>query len=121
MSSPRDIPFSSNETHRTVDRAAKALELLSAFSFQTRRLSLGKLASRTGIPRDGISLAVHARGRALRYRGAYQPGLKCFILGNASPPIWICMKIARPHLVALRDATRETTGIAILDHCQVVY
>jgi DNA-binding IclR family transcriptional regulator len=53
--------------------------------------------------------------------GKYRLGLKCFILGNASPPIWICMKIARPHLVALRDATRETTGIAILDHCQVVY
>ena len=28
---------------------------------------------------------------------------------------------AHPHLVALRDATRETTQIAILDHWQVVY
>src|SRR5947207_5953726 len=30
-------------------------------------------------------------------------------------------EIARPHLVALRDRTRETTQIAILDHWQVVY
>src|SRR5439155_20784672 len=28
---------------------------------------------------------------------------------------------AHPHLVALRDSTRETTQIAILDHWQVVY
>jgi hypothetical protein len=30
----------------TVDAAAKALELLSTFSFQERRLSLGELAAR---------------------------------------------------------------------------
>ena len=35
----------------TVDAAAKALELLSTFSFQERRLSLSKLARHTGIPR----------------------------------------------------------------------
>jgi DNA-binding IclR family transcriptional regulator len=35
----------------TVDAAAKALELLSAFPFHERRRSLGALAARTGIPR----------------------------------------------------------------------
>src|SRR5882724_5553743 len=35
----------------TVDAAAKALELLSVFSFREPRLSLADLAKRTGIPR----------------------------------------------------------------------
>ena len=35
----------------TVDAAAKALELLSVFSFREPRLSLADLATRTGIPR----------------------------------------------------------------------
>ena len=35
----------------TVDAAAKALDLLSAFSFREPRLSLADLATRTGIPR----------------------------------------------------------------------
>jgi hypothetical protein len=53
----------------TVDAVAKALELLSTFSFHDRRLRLSALAARTGVPRDGISLAVHARGRTLRHQG----------------------------------------------------
>ena len=44
-------PKARTATRYTVDAAAKALELLSVFSFREPRLSLADLAKRTGIPR----------------------------------------------------------------------
>jgi IclR family KDG regulon transcriptional repressor len=108
----------------TVDAAAKALELLSTFSFQERRLSLSSLATRTGIPRATafrLLSTLEAARFVTKADGEYQLGLKCFMLGNIVAADLDLREIARPHLVALRDATRETTQIAILDHWQVVY
>jgi DNA-binding IclR family transcriptional regulator len=56
-----------------------------------------------------------------KVHGAFQPGIKCFVLGNIVAGGLDLRETARPHLVALREATRETTQIAILDHWQVVY
>jgi DNA-binding IclR family transcriptional regulator len=53
--------------------------------------------------------------------GAYQLGIKCFVLGNIVAGGLDLRETARPHLAALRETTRETTQIAILDHWQVVY
>jgi len=108
----------------TVDAAAKALELLSTFSFHERRLSLSELAARTGIPRATafrLLSTLEAARFVTKAGGEYQLGLKCFMLGNVVAADLDVREIARPHLVALRDATRETTQIAILDHWQVVY
>jgi IclR family KDG regulon transcriptional repressor len=108
----------------TVDAAAKALELLSTFSFHERRLSLSELAARTGIPRATafrLLSTLEAARFVTKAGGEYQLGLKCFMLGNVVAADLDLRAIARPHLVALRDATRETTQIAILDHWQVVY
>jgi IclR family KDG regulon transcriptional repressor len=108
----------------TVDAAAKALELLSAFSFHERRLSLGALAARTGIPRATafrLLSTLEAARFVTKAGGEYQLGLKCFMLGNVVAADLDVREIARPHLVALRDAIRETTQIAILDHWQVIY
>jgi len=108
----------------TVDAAAKALELLSTFSFQERRLSLSELAARTGIPRATafrLLSTLEAARFVTKVGGEYQLGLKCFMLGNVVASDLDLREIARPHLVALRDATRETTQIAILDNWQVVY
>jgi DNA-binding IclR family transcriptional regulator len=108
----------------TVDAAAKALELLNTFSFTERRLSLSALATRTGIPRATafrLLSTLEASGFVTKTIGEYQLGLKCFVLGNIVAADLDLKEVALPHLVALRDATRETTQIAILDHWQVVY
>jgi DNA-binding IclR family transcriptional regulator len=108
----------------TVDAAAKALELLNTFSFNERRLSLSALAERTGIPRATafrLLSTLEASGFVTKTVGEYQLGLKCFVLGNIVAADLDLKEVAYPHLVALRDATRETTQIAILDHWQVVY
>src|SRR4051794_34509965 len=108
----------------TVDAAAKALELLSVFSFREPRLSLAELASRTGIPRATafrLLSTLEQSGFLDKVHGAYQLGIKCFVLGNIVAGGLDLRETARPHLVALRESTRETTQIAILDHWQVVY
>src|SRR5438045_1030621 len=108
----------------TVDAAAKALELLSVFSFREPRLSLADLAQRTGIPRATafrLLSTLEQSGFLAKEHGAYQLGIKCFVLGNIVAGGLDLRETAHPHLVALRDATRETTQIAILDHWQVVY
>lgn len=107
-----------------VDAAAKALELLSVFSFREPRLSLADLAARTGIPRATafrLLSTLEQSGFLVKDHGAYQLGIKCFVLGNIVAGGMDLRETAHPHLVALRDATRETTQIAILDHWQVVY
>jgi len=108
----------------TVDAAAKALELLGAFSFREPRLSLAELAEKTGIPRATafrLLSTLEQSGFLAKAHGAYQLGIKCFVLGNIVAGGLDLRETAHPHLVALRDATRETTQIAILDHWQVVY
>jgi DNA-binding IclR family transcriptional regulator len=108
----------------TVDAAAKALELLSVFSFREPRLSLAELAARTGIPRATafrLLSTLEGSGFLVKVHGAYQLGIKCFVLGNIVAGGLDLRETAHPHLVGLRDATRETTQIGILDHWQVVY
>jgi IclR family transcriptional regulator, KDG regulon repressor len=107
-----------------VDAAAKALELLSVFSYREPRLSLADLATRTGIPRATafrLLSTLEQSGFLAKDHGAYQLGIKCFVLGNIVAGGLDLRETARPHLAALRESTRETTQIAILDHWQVVY
>jgi len=108
----------------TVDAAAKALDLLNAFSFEDRKLSLSDLAARTGIPRATafrLLSTLESSGFVRKAGGEYHLGVKCFVLGNIVAADLDLEDVAHPHLVALRDTTRETTHLAILDDWQVVY
>ena len=108
----------------TVDAAAKALELLNAFSFTDRKFSLNTLASRTGIPKATafrLLSTLEQSGFVSKIGLEYHLGIKCLVLGNIVAADLDVRERAHPHLVALRDLTRETTHIAVLHHWQVVY
>jgi DNA-binding IclR family transcriptional regulator len=108
----------------TVDAAAKALELLNVFSFKERRLSLSELATRTGIPRATafrLLSTLEQSGFIAKIGGEYHLGIKCLVLGNVVAADLDVREKAHPHLVALRDSTRETTHVAVLHRWQVVY
>ena len=118
------IPKLAQAGRYTVDAAAKALELLNAFSFQDRRLSLAELAARTGIPRATafrLLSTLEEAGFVVKESGDYRLGVKCFVLGNIAAADFDLRQVAQTHLSALRDDTGETTHLAILDHWQVVY
>jgi DNA-binding IclR family transcriptional regulator len=108
----------------TVDAAAKALDLLSAFSFREPRLSLAELATRTGIPRPTafrLLTTLEQAGFVAKVNAEYQLGIKCFVLGNIVASSLDLRKKAQPHLEQLRDATGETVHLAVLDRWQVLY
>lgn len=108
----------------TVDAAAKALQILSAFSLDDPRLSLAELAARTGIPRATafrLLTTLEQAGFVAKEAAEYRLGFKCFVLGNVAGADLDLRREALPHLTALRDATGETTQIAVLDNWQVVF
>jgi DNA-binding IclR family transcriptional regulator len=108
----------------TVDAAAKALDLLNVFSFRERSLTLNSLASRTGIPKATafrLLSTLEQSGFVSKVGAEYHLGIKCLVLGNIVAADLDLREKAHPHLVALRDATRETTHVAVLHQWQVVY
>jgi len=108
----------------TVDAAAKALDLLSAFSVREPKLSLADLATRTGIPRPTafrLLTTLEQAGFVTKVSGEYQPGIKCFVLGNVVAANLDLREKAQAHLERLRDVTGETVHLAVLDQWQVVY
>jgi DNA-binding IclR family transcriptional regulator len=108
----------------TVDAAAKALDLLTAFSFREPRLSLADLATRTGIPRPTafrLLTTLEQAGFVSKRSGEYQLGIKCFVLGNIVASSLDLREKARTHLERLRDVTGETVHLAVLDQWQVLY
>jgi DNA-binding IclR family transcriptional regulator len=118
------MPKPASEHRYIVSAVAKALQLLSGFSVREQHLSLADLASRTRIPRATafrLLATLESEGFLVKEDGEYRLGFKCFVLGNVAAAGLDLRKEARPHLVALRDATGETTQVAILDSWQVVY
>ena len=108
----------------TVDAAAKALDLLGAFSFREPRLSLADLATRTGIPRPTafrLLTTLEQAGFVSKISGEYQLGIKCFVLGNIVAATLDLREKAHAHLERLRDATGETVHLAVLERQQVLY
>src|SRR2546430_16813957 len=79
------MPRSAQTSRYTVDAAAKALELLNAFSFHDRRLSLAELAARTGIPRATafrLLSTLEEAGFVVEESGDYRLGIQWFGVGN---------------------------------------
>jgi DNA-binding IclR family transcriptional regulator len=108
----------------TVDAAAKALQILSVFSQNERRMSLAELAARTGIPRATafrLLSTLEQSGFLVKESAEYRLGFKCFVLGSIAGADLDLRREAVPHLTALRDATGETTQIAVLDNWHVVF
>jgi DNA-binding IclR family transcriptional regulator len=118
------MPKPAGEHRYVVSAVAKALQLLNGFSVREQHLSLAELASRTRIPRATafrLLATLESEGFLVKEDGEYRLGFKCFVLGNVAAAGLDLRKEARPHLLALRDATGETTQVAILDSWQVVY
>jgi DNA-binding IclR family transcriptional regulator len=119
----RDLKAASMRRY-TVDAAAKALDLLTAFSFGEPRLSLADLAARTRIPRPRafrLLTTLELAGFVARINGEYQLGIKCFVLGNVVASSLDLREKALAHLERLRDSAGETVHLAVLDEWQVLY
>lgn len=114
---------------RTLDGTstlAKGLRLLDAFSSERPTLDLGDLVRATGLPRA----TAHRLLSALRTLGYvqydsttrhYRLGYKLLERGYLVSEQIELRPIARPHMERLRDLTRETVSLQIVDGDTGVY
>ncbi|HXF81558.1 MAG TPA: IclR family transcriptional regulator [bacterium] len=114
---------------RTLDGTStltKGLRLLDAFSSERPTLDLGDLVRATGLPRA----TAHRLLSALRTLGyvQYDPATRHYRLGYkllergylVSEQIEL-RRVARPHMERLRDLTRETVSLQVVDGDAGVY
>ncbi|WP_431878038.1 IclR family transcriptional regulator [Amycolatopsis sacchari] len=104
--------------------AARLTALLTAFAPGDERLGASELARRTGLPKSSVHrllghLVTH--GLLERDGGAVRLGLKLFEIGQLAVRGPGLVDAARPYLADLREATRNTVHLAVLEGTEVVY
>jgi DNA-binding IclR family transcriptional regulator len=110
---------SGNEsTERLIAGVERAVSVLMALSDGPGPLGTNELARRTGINASTVSrlLATLARDELVQRvpaTGRYRLGLRLIQLGNAALAGVELREIARPHLLALREATGETATLSV--------
>ncbi|MEQ0563279.1 IclR family transcriptional regulator [Amycolatopsis sp. NEAU-NG30] len=105
--------------------AARLAALLEAFRPGDETLGVSELARRTGLAKTTVHRLVgHLTGTGLLERdggGAVRLGLRLFEIGQLASPRRGLVEAARPYLADLREATRNTVHLAILEGTEVVY
>ncbi|SFI56189.1 MULTISPECIES: IclR family transcriptional regulator [Amycolatopsis] len=104
--------------------AARLTALLCAFAPGDECLGASELARRTGLPKSSVHrllghLVTH--GLLERDGGAVRLGLKLFEIGQLAVRGRGLVDAARPYLADLREATRNTVHLAVLEGTEVVY
>lgn len=103
---------------------ARLVALLTAFQPGDRALGVSELARRSGIPKTSAHrLAGHLVEHGIFERAGtcVRLGLKIFEIGQLATHQRGLIDAARPHLADLREATRNTTHLAVLEGAEVVY
>jgi DNA-binding IclR family transcriptional regulator len=98
--------------------------LLAAFRPQDQGLGVSELARRTGLPKSTVHrlAADLARCGLLERNGTgVQLGLRLFELGQLAPRRRGLRGAALPFMADLREATRNTIHLAVLEGTEVVY
>lgn len=101
----------------------KAFDVLDAFDYDKRILTLSEVSRRSGLPKSTVHriLAKLLEVRAVERAGnGYRVGLRMFSMGMCSAEVQV-RDYALPHLERLRRLTRQTVHLAVLDSSDVVY
>ena len=99
-------------------------DLLAAFGPTDTTLGVNELTRRTGIPKATVSrLVKEMEGVGFLERSGAKVGLglRLFELGERASRRRSVREVALPFLADLREATRQTVHLAILDGAEVVY
>jgi len=109
-------PGDSGERH--IATVGRAVAVLTALAESPRDLGTNELARLTGINASSVSrvLATLAHDELVRRvpdNGRYRLGLRLVQLGNAALARVDLREVVRPHLLALTEATGETSTLSI--------
>jgi IclR family transcriptional regulator, acetate operon repressor len=102
----------------------RVLSVLEAFRGDEDAVSPAELVRRTGLPRSTVYriVAVLAgEGLIERQADTARLGVRLFELGQRVPRQRVLRDAAAPYLRDLREATRQTVHLAILEGSEVVY
>lgn len=107
-----------DSTERMVATVGRAVAVLTALAESPRDLGTNELARMTGINPSSVSrvLATLARDELVKRvpeSGRYRLGLRLVQLGNAALARVDLREVVRPHLLALTEATGETSTLSI--------
>lgn len=107
-----------------IQRAFSIIDFLAAAPGLSARAS--EIADGIGLPRATAhrllsNLETPGFVSQRHENGTYRLGLRLMELGHLVESELTIVGIARPHLERLRDASGETTHLAVLDHTSVVY
>lgn len=114
-------------THQTdgdSSTTARIVALLTAFQVGDGALGVSELARRTGLPKTTVHrLAGHLvqHGLLERVGTTVRLGLRLFEIGQLATRQRDLVDAARPLLADLREATRNTVHLAVLEATEVVY
>jgi DNA-binding IclR family transcriptional regulator len=112
-------------TGGTLSTVAKTLTLLQAFTFDEPVLGVSDLARRLGLGKS----TVHRMLTTLLHEGfvaktpddRYRLGFKLYELGQQVVNGLELREVAHPFLEELRNESKETTHLAVLDGTEVIY
>ncbi|MCF8538349.1 MAG: IclR family transcriptional regulator [Candidatus Nanopelagicales bacterium] len=112
--------------HSTLSSVRNAARLLKEFSYGSRELGVTELSRRLGIGKSTAHRLAHTltEERLLErdpVTGAYRLGLAMYELGSVVSAHTDLHEACAPVIDQLRNATRETVQIAVLDGREVVY
>ena len=112
--------------HSTLSSVRNAARLLKEFSYGSREIGVTELSRRLGIGKSTAHRLLHtlAEERLLErdpYTGAYRLGLAMYELGSVVSAHTDIHEACSPVIDELRNATRETVQVGVLDGREVVY
>lgn len=116
------LPGESRYKIRVLDRAIRVLSLLSDGKPRSPiEISEGIALSSSTTFRILVTLSIYNYVKRDEVSGQYRLGSACLELARAYQDSNDLRKVALPELEALRDDTKETVHLAILDKMEIVY
>jgi len=103
---------------------ARVSAILGAFGDNVRALGLSELARRSGLPKTTVHRLAGdlVEARLLERDGtAFRLGLRLFEIGQRVPDQRTLREVALPYMADLREASRATVNLAVLEGRDVVY
>lgn len=117
-------PLNRSESREFVEALARGIEVIRCFDATHMEMSVSEVAARTGLARPTarrLLMTLEQLGYMRSADGVYALTAKTLELGTAYISALGVWDIARPHMQALVDRTRESTSMSQLDGSDVVY
>lgn len=107
-----------------VEALARGIDVLTAFSPSHVEMTVSDVADRTGLARPTarrLLLTLEDLGYVRSTAGSYALTAKVLDIGTAVIAAQDSWDLARPHMRDLVEYTQESSSMAVLDGCDIVY